>query len=139
MTARARTFEFAVELSRSGDVTGDRGGTPLPGIEREAWTPEHLVLAGLVRCSLTSLGFHAERSGLTVASSAKAAGLVTRRDSDGRFAFVEITVTADVTVTPEPEAASLTELLRKAERDCFVGASLSISPTYVWTVNGRRQ
>ena len=28
------------------------------------------------------------------------------------------------------------ELLAKAERDCFVGASLTTAPTYHWTVNG---
>jgi hypothetical protein len=26
------------------------------------------------------------------------------------------------------------ELLAKAERDCFIGASLTVKPTYAWTV-----
>jgi len=139
MAARARTFEFAVELSDSGEVTGDRGGTPLPASEQEQWTPEHLVLAGLARCSLKSLGYHAGRAGIEATSSASVAGTVTRRESDGRFAFVEIAVAATVTLEPEPDDETIAALLAKGERDCFVGASLSLAPTYTWTVNGRRR
>lgn len=139
MAARARTFEFAVELAESGDVTGDRGGTPLPAAEREQWTPEHLVLAGLVRCSLKSLDYHAKRAGITATSSASVTGTVTRRESDGRFAFVEIAVTATVTLEPEPDEETITTLLAKGERDCFVGASLSVAPRYTWNVNGRKR
>ena len=139
MTARARTFEYAVELAPDGDVTGDRGGTPLAGAEREQWTPEHLLLAGLARCSLKSLAFHAERAGLAATSAAKASGIVTRRESDGRFAFVEIAVDADVTLDTALPDDDLDALLHKAQRDCFVGASLSLTPTYNWTVNGRQR
>ena len=31
---------------------------------------------------------------------------------------------------------TLRELLSKAERDCFIGASLAVKPTYRWRVNG---
>ena len=44
------------------------------------------------------------------------------REDDGRFAFVEIEVRLDVELTPAP--ADLEALLAKAERDCFIGASL---------------
>jgi hypothetical protein len=43
-------------------------------------------------------------------------------------------VRADVTISPAPP--DLRELLAKAERDCFVGASLTVAPLYAWTVNG---
>ena len=56
------------------------------------------------------------------------------RDTDGRYAFVRIEVEIDVTLEPEPPAVR--ELLAKAERDCFVGASLTAKPDYRWTVNG---
>ncbi|MBA3787913.1 MAG: hypothetical protein H0X21_04370, partial [Actinobacteria bacterium] len=72
--------------------------------------------------------------GLELASSADASGTVTKRDEDGRYAFVEIEVQADVTLSPAPP--DVRELLARAERDCFVGASLTIEPVYSWTVNG---
>ncbi|MFN8223010.1 MAG: OsmC family protein [Gaiellales bacterium] len=139
MAVRARTFDFAVELDASGEVSGDRGGTPLPGAERDAWTPEHLVLAGLARCTVASFAFHAERAGLAHRCAASATGRVTRRESDGRYAFVEIAVAVEATLEPEPEPAELAELLVRAKRDCFVGASLAIEPTTTWTVNGRQR
>ncbi len=100
----------------------------------EEWTPEHLVLAGLARCTLTSLRYHARRTDIEIRGSAGASGEVTQRDTDGRYAFVRIKVELDVTLDPTP--ANLRELLSKAERDCFVGASLTAKPRYRWTVNG---
>jgi methylmalonyl-CoA mutase cobalamin-binding subunit len=43
---------------------------------------------------------------------------------------------ADVDVTLNPKPQSPRELVAKAERDCFVGASLTARPRYHWTVNG---
>jgi hypothetical protein len=74
---------------------------------------------------------------VAVTPRARAAGTVTRRESDGRFAFVEIVVDLDVTLEPTPVDESLRGLLDKAQRDCFVGASLAIAPHYRWTVNGK--
>jgi organic hydroperoxide reductase OsmC/OhrA len=121
----ARRFEYAVS-ERLGE-----------GPHAEAdWAPEHFVLAGLARCTLKSLDFHAKRIDVTARGTASAEGLVTRRETDGRYAFVEIECGLDVELEPEPEKDELTELLDLAERDCFVGASLSPAPRYEWRVNG---
>ena len=136
MSARARTFEYDVELDRGWVARSSEGGTAIPN-EGEAWTPEHLVLAGLCRCTLTSFRFHARRAGLEPQASASAHGIVTRREEDGRFAFVEIVVSIDVVLDPAPAPEALRELIDKGERDCFVGASLTTKPTYRWTVNGQ--
>jgi len=37
-------------------------------------------------------------------------------------------------VLPEAALAELADLLAKAERDCFISASLTTKPTYRWTV-----
>jgi hypothetical protein len=67
-------------------------------------------------------------------SRARTHGTVTRRESDGRFAFVDVRFDADVSFDPKPDDAAVAELLAKAERDCFVGASLTARPTYTWNV-----
>jgi organic hydroperoxide reductase OsmC/OhrA len=133
-TVRARRFEYGVTMDSGWTVVSDRGGTAIR--DEDAWTPEHLLLAGLCRCVLRSLAYHARRDGAEVTSSASASGAVTLREEDGRFAFVEITIDADVTIEPAPEGDGLRELLAKAERDCFLGASLTVKPSYRWTVNG---
>jgi organic hydroperoxide reductase OsmC/OhrA len=132
MALRARTFTYAVSVDENWTSTSDKGGTPIP--DDEAWSPEHLVLAGLARCTLKSLSYHAQLRGLGVTSHASANGVVTKRESDGRYAFVEIKVRLEASFEPAP--SDLPELLALAERDCFVGASLTVDPDYRWTVDG---
>ena len=132
MAVEAKRFSYAVTLDRDWAASSDEGGVTLA--DHEEWSPEHLVLTGLGRCVLTSLRYHARRIGITAGGSAKASGEVTQRDTDGRYAFVRVKVELDVTLDPKPE--NVRELLSKAERDCFVGASLTVKPRYRWTVNG---
>ncbi len=135
MPARARIFTYDVSLDHEWAAHSERGGSPIPS-EEEAWTPEHLVLAGLTRCTLTSFRYHARRAGHEPALQGSAHGVVTRREHDGRFAFVEIRVDLDVTYPTQPSDDDIRELIASGERDCFVGASLTVKPDYHWTVNG---
>ena len=120
----AKRLEFAV-TERLGDA---------PRAEPD-WTAEDLLLAALARCSLTSLEFHAKRAGISARGSASAEGLVTKRDDDGRYAFVEVECGVDIELDPLPESNELEELLDLAERDCFISASLTANPRYEWRVN----
>jgi uncharacterized OsmC-like protein len=133
VSTTAKSFSYAVSLDAEGDARSDEGGPVLE--DDEAWSPEHLVLTGLARCTLISLRYHGKRLDVTVGGSAQATGTVTQRDTDGRYAFVRIKVELDVTVEPAPP--NVRELLSKAERDCFVGSSLTAKPRYRWTVNGQ--
>jgi uncharacterized OsmC-like protein len=133
MAGNAKEFRYAIGLDRTGRVTAD-GRSP---VDLEVpWKPEHLVLAGLVRCTLQSLRFHAEPLGIDFLANGSASGMVTRRPEDGRYAFVEIDVELDLELDPPPPEGELAALLAKAERDCFIGASLEPSPSYSWRVNG---
>jgi uncharacterized OsmC-like protein len=125
---RARVFEYAVAYDGTSRATAKEATVELP----EAWSPEHLVLAGLLDCSLTSLRYHARREGIAVTGAGEASGTVTRREEDGRFALVDVEARLDVHFDREPPDRNA--LLRLAERDCFVGASLTAAPRYVWNV-----
>lgn len=129
MATRAKVFEYAVEVDRGGRMTIPGGAQIAPA---EGWTPDHLLLAALVRCSIDSLAFHARRGGHEVAASGEGHGTVTRRE-DGRFAFVEIGVRIHAQL--QPRAGDTSELVAKAQRDCFVGASLTVEPEYEWHVS----
>lgn len=133
IAAKAKEFRYAIGLDRAGHVTAD-GHSPLD--LDAAWTPEHLVLAGLVLCTLQSLRFHAEPPGIDFVASGSARSRITRRSDDGRYGFVEIDVQLDLELDPVPPGEELAALLAKAERDCFIGASLKPTPRYRWTVNG---
>jgi organic hydroperoxide reductase OsmC/OhrA len=129
---RAKRFEYAASRERDGRLLADDAALQ----PSDEWAPEDLVLAGLGWCTLRSLDHHAKRAGVAARGSARASGVVTKRNEDGRFAFVEIDCRLDVELDPAPEAEKLSELLALAERDCFIGASLTVAPRYEWRVNG---
>ena len=135
MAGKARELRYAVDLTADGELR-DENGVVLD-VPTE-WSPEHLMLAALVRCSLKSLGFHAGRKGIEVRSaSGSSRTLVTQRETDDRYALVETEAELAVEIVPEPEPDALSALLALAERDCFVGSSLTAKPSYRWVVNGR--
>ena len=134
MAVTAKRFEYALELDASGRAVSEKR----PALEiPDSWSPEHLVLAALVRCTLTSLRYHAKRVNVAVPHAAgEANGEVTKRDEDGRYAFVSVDCRLEVELDPELPPAERDELIAKAERDCFSGASLTVTPGYRWRVNG---
>ena len=135
MSVRARTFTYDVVLDDAWTATSPLGETTIPN-DDEAWSPEHLVLTGLCRCVLTSYRYHARRAGHEPVSSGKAHAVITRREHDGRWAMVEVRLDLEVTLEPPPGADEVRTLITKGERDCFIAASLTVTPDYHWTVNG---
>jgi organic hydroperoxide reductase OsmC/OhrA len=133
MAVRSRTFTYAASVGADGTIRADGAG---PVTVPAGWSPDHMVLAAVVRCSLGSLRHHAARAGMTVEGEGEAHGTVARREDDGRFALVAVDVHLSVRLDPAPSPEALRELLGKAERDCFVGASLRARPVYRWTVDG---
>jgi len=127
----AKRFEYSASIDREGSLCAEEREKLDPG---ETWTSEHLVLAALCRCTLASLRFHAEHDGIASSGTGAATGLVTRRESDERYAFVEILCGLDVELDPQPD--DLRGLLARAERDCFISASLTVATQYEWRVNG---
>ena len=127
-------MHYEVSLEDGGRMLAE-GGAPID--PPDEWTGDHLVLAALLHCSLASLDYHARRAGRGSSGRGRAEATVTKRESDGRYAIVELDAELEVAVEPDAEDAELQALLAKAERDCFVGASLTVSPRYRWRVNGR--
>jgi organic hydroperoxide reductase OsmC/OhrA len=125
---RAKVLEFTATVQRDGRVEA-LGESMLPPAD---WSAEHLVLAGLVRCSLTSLRYHARRVGVELEASGAATATVTKRPADGRYALVEVECRLDVELDALPD--DLPGLLARAEHDCFIGNSLTTKPRYVWNV-----
>lgn len=131
----AKELRYAVDLKMDGELADENGVRLAAPAE---WSPEHLLLAGLVQCSLKSLRYHAERLGIEVRSATGSSRtLVTKRETDGRYALVATELELAVELEPEPEPDALTGLFALAERDCFIGSSLTAEPTYRWAVNGR--
>jgi organic hydroperoxide reductase OsmC/OhrA len=126
----AKVLEYAIELDNAGRMTIPGGGQFVPP---EGWSADHLLLAALVRCSIDAFSYHARRAGHEVAASGEAQGTVTKSGADERYRFVEIDVRINAQLTPRTNEVD--DLVAKAERDCFVGASLALKPEYEWHVS----
>ena len=126
----AKVLEYAIEVDNGGRMTIPGGGQFVPP---EGWSADHLLLAALVRCSIDSLAYHARRAGHEVTAAGEAQGSVTKSGEDGRYRFVQIDVRINAQLTPR--ATDVDDLLAKAERDCFIGASLTVKPEYEWHVS----
>jgi organic hydroperoxide reductase OsmC/OhrA len=126
----AKVLEYAVDVDNAGRMTIPGGGQFVPP---EGWSADHLLLAALVRCSIDSFAHHARRAGHEVAASGEAQGKITKSGEDGRYRFVEIGVTINAQLTPRTNGVD--DLVAKAERDCFIGASLTLKPEYTWHVS----
>ena len=131
MTVRAKHFEYWITLDEDG-LKAD--GQPMHLADASA---EHLLLAALARCSLSSLAYFARQQGLEAHGSAFASGTVTRRDDEDRYGFTDIECRLEVDLDGEVPDAQLRSLLESAEWGCYVGASLKPEPRYKWRVNGR--
>ena len=127
---RAKVFEYAAEIDRAGRMTIPGGAQ----IEAPAgWSADHLLLAALIRCSIDSLVYHAHRAGHEVEAQGQAQGTITKPSPDDRYAFVSIEVRIEAQLSPR--LADVEEIVELAERDCFVGASLTVKPTYDWQLS----
>jgi organic hydroperoxide reductase OsmC/OhrA len=130
VAAAAKILEYAVDVDSAGRMTIPGGGQFVPP---EGWSADHLLLAALVRCSIDSFAYHARRAGHEVAASGEAQGKITKSGEDGRYRFVEIDVSINAQLTPRMNEVG--DLVAKAERDCFIGASLTLKPEYRWHVS----
>jgi organic hydroperoxide reductase OsmC/OhrA len=126
----AKTLEYAVDVDNAGRMTIPGGGQFVPP---EGWSADHLLLAALVRCSIDSFAYHARRAGHEVTASGSAQGTITKSGEDDRYRFVGIDVRIDAQLSPRTNEPD--DLISKGERDCFVGASLTIKPEYTWHVS----
>ena len=133
MAIRAKHFEYWVTLDEGGSLSAD--GEPVElGSDVSA---EHLLLAALARCSISSLEYFAKQREVTVTATAYAAGTITLRSEEDRYGFTNIDCRMEVKLDGELADDELRKLLESAEWGCFVGASLNPAPRYKWRVNGR--
>ena len=105
----------------------------LPGISFSAppeflgepgrWTSEHLLVAAVATCFVSTFSGIAEKSRLEFASfNLDAGGLLD--NADGSWRFTEITLRPLVTVMIEEDRERAMRLLEKAEKSCLIARAL---------------
>jgi peroxiredoxin-like protein len=101
--------------------------------EAGLWTPEHLLVASVVSCFVSTFSGIAERSRFEFASfGLDAQGLL--ENKDGAWRFAEIRLSPDVTLLKEADRERALRLLEKAEKSCLIARSLHCKITMTPTV-----
>jgi organic hydroperoxide reductase OsmC/OhrA len=144
----SRTFTYDVALAwdggRASTVTaGERPAIHVappedfPYGDAAAWSPEHLFLGSLSSCTLLAFLAHAANGEIDVESyTAEVSGTITRRKSDGRYAFVEVVLSPRV-VVGAGQAEAARELTSKAERDSYISAGTTADIDVRWEITER--
>jgi organic hydroperoxide reductase OsmC/OhrA len=140
-------FTYQADVVWEGDrrctaIAGDRPtltvGPPgdFPGGGDADWSPEHLFLASVQSCTMLSFLAHCAHRAIGVrAYRSSAHGEVSRGEDGGRYAFqrVMMSVMARVEDGRVDDARALTD---RAERDCFISASITAEVDTDWRIIG---
>lgn len=141
--SKTYSYEVAVDWDRDRASTLTTTGRPdilsgppedFPLGESDRWSPEQLFLGALASCTMISFLAHADHKGVEVRDyRAEIGGTVMRRVEDGRYAFVHVHQRPKVVVAPG-HADRASELIGKAERDCFISASTTAEIQNDWEI-----
>lgn len=88
------------------------------------WSPEHLFVASVSACLMTTFKAVAARSGVDVEDYRDSASGHLVRGEDGLYRIDEVTLRPVVTVSPDARKARVERLLDKAEKVCLISRSM---------------
>ncbi len=127
-------YFYTTEVEWTGDRHGDLRAPVLPQLQVDAppefkghdgvWTPEHLFVASVNSCFMTTFLAIAENSKLDFVSfKANARGKLEKLDGH-RFMMTEITLHPKLMISHQRDAERATRILEKAEKHCLISNSI---------------
>jgi len=137
MTTMIESHDYHLTLRstgpKAGEFTGTEGEVPAlaaasppefqgPG---KTWSPEHLFVAAISGCLMTTFRAIAERSGVEVLEYSDAPSGRLARGEDGRYRMESVTLRPRVVVSDDDEVDKTVRLLHKAEEACLISRSVS--------------
>jgi peroxiredoxin-like protein len=130
------SHDYQVEVAGTGLKTGrlTASGDDLPPLDFASppefggpsgvWSPEHLFVASVASCLMTTFRSMAERSGVEVVSYEDESVGRLARDDDGLFRIERITLRPRVVVSVDSRLDRARRLIEKAEKVCLIGRSI---------------
>lgn len=131
------SHDYDVEVTNTGIKTGMLAapGDGLDAIEVASppefggpagvWSPEHLFVAALSVCLMTTFRAVAESSGLEVLDYSDQSSGHLQRGEDRRYSFDKVTLRPRVVIDDESKVERALRLLHKAESVCLISRSVS--------------
>ena len=127
-------YSYSTEVAWTGGRSGDLSAPDLPDMEVDAppefkghegiWTPEHLFVAAVNSCFMTTFLAIAENSKLEFVSfSADAKGKLERLEGQG-FIMTEVVLCPKLLVSHARDIERAGRILEKAEKNCLISNSI---------------
>ena len=103
---------------------------PFPGGIEGHWSPEHLFVAAISSCLMTTFLAIAENSKLTFNHfSCSASGKLEMQE--GKYMITEVTLKPIVEITDEADIAKAERILQKSEAACLISNSVKSTIIFV--------
>lgn len=130
------SHDYRVEIVGSGEKTGfltatadslpelQVGSPPEFGGPERIWSPEHLFVASIATCLMTTFRSIAARSGVEVLDYTDEAVGHLRRDEDGLYSIKTVILRPSIVVSLESKIDRAQRLIEKAERACLISRSV---------------
>lgn len=129
------THIYNVDIHGTGLKTGSLGSPeslpplfvaspPEFGGATGMWSPEHLFVAAVSSCLMTTFRSIADMSGLEVVAYSDSASGTLARGNDGLYDMTEITLRPRVVIADPVKADRALRLLEKAEKVCLISRSI---------------
>jgi peroxiredoxin-like protein len=127
-------YSYATEIEWTGERRGDLSAPHLPDLEVDAppefkghegvWTPEHLFVAAVNSCFMTTFLAIAENSKLEFVSfSADAKGKLEKLEGQG-FIMTEVLLRPKLLISHARDVERAGRILEKAEKHCLISNSI---------------
>jgi peroxiredoxin-like protein len=127
-------YSYSTEVEWTGERGGDLSGPDLPDLEVDAppefkghegvWTPEHLFVAAVNSCFMTTFLAIAENSKLEFVSfSADASGKLEKLEGQG-FIMTEVVLRPKLLISHARDVERAGRILGKAEKNCLISNSI---------------
>lgn len=127
-------YFYQTEVEWTGERHGDLRAPVLPNLKVDAppefkghegvWTPEHLFVASVNSCFMTTFLAIAENSKLDFVSfKTDAEGKLEKLDGKG-FVMTEITLHPKLVISHSRDAERANRILEKAEKHCLISNSI---------------
>lgn len=128
------SYYYRTEVQWTGERHGDLSAPVLPNLKVDAppefkghegvWTPEHLFVASVNSCFMTTFLAIAENSKLEFESFRADAKGKLEKIADKGFMMTEITLQPKLVIRNARDAERASRILEKAERHCLISNSI---------------
>ena len=127
-------YSYSTEVEWTGERHGDLRAPVLPQLQIDAppefkghdgvWTPEHLFVASVNSCFMTTFLAIAENSKLEIVSFKAGATGKLEKLSDRGFVMTEITLRPTLVISNPRDFDRANRILEKAEKHCLISNSI---------------